>query len=288
MDKKVAADAVETFAQKVYKMSGEELATLYNEAGELVHFDLLEQKDADRIAKLKLDVTSKYDEGFKKGIQSIEKKIKDKYEFESDAIGVELIDSIIETKLADVRIPDGDVTKNPEYIRLINQHAKDKKAWDKELQTKLAAKEQELSEANLFKEIESIGLAEFDKLRPILPADPMKAQRQKNDLLLAELKKYKYQKDGESPVVLKQDGTTLLDEHGYPVTFSNHVKSIAEKSFEFKAAEDRNSPGNNNNNPPPGTKVKKPKDEAEYVSMMKDNSLTPKERVEIMKLHTNK
>jgi hypothetical protein len=288
MDKKIDAQAFEAFAVKAFKLTVEDLASLYNDAGELTDFSLIERKDTERITKLSGDSKNQYSRGLKEATQKLEKEIKEKYEVESDLIGVELFDHIIETKLADVKTPEGDVTKNPEYIKLINQHAKDKKLWEKDLQTKLEAKEKELSDANLFKEIESIGLAEFDKLRPILPTDPMKAQRQKNDLLIAELKKYKYQKDGESPVVLKQDGTTLMDEHGYPVTFQNHIKTIAERSFEFKAAEDRTSPGLNNQNQITGSKVRKPKDEADYISMMKDNNLTSKERVEIMNLYTNK
>jgi hypothetical protein len=284
MDKKIDPQGFEAFAVKAFKLTPEEVASLYNDAGELTDFSLIEKKDSERITKLSGDSKNQYSRGLKEAAQKIEKEIKEKYEVDSDLIGVELFDFIVEQKLSGVTVPDGDVTKNPEYIRLINQHAKEKKLWDKELQTKLEAKEREISEANLFKEIESIGLAEFDKLRPILPGDPLKAQRQKNDLFIAELKKYKYQKDGESPVVLKQDGTTLMDEHGYPVAFTNHVKTIAEKSFEFKTAEDRSSPGNNNQNQNPGPKVRKPKDKDDYVAMMRDNTLTPADRVAVMKL----
>jgi hypothetical protein len=286
MDKKIDPQGFEALLVKAFKMTTEEVAGLYNDAGELTDFALITQKDTDRIAKIKTDSENQQKRAFKEGAEKLEKAIKDKYEVESDLIGVELFDHIIETRLADVKNPEGDIMKNPDVIKLISQHAKEKKQWDKELQVKLEAKEKEISDAILFKEIESIGLAEFDKLRPILPTDPLKAQRQKNDLLVSELKKYKYQKDGESPVVLKQDGTTLMDEHGYPVTFSNHIKTIAEKSFEFKTAEDRSSSGNNNQTSGTGSKVRKPKDKDDYVLMMRDNTLTSADRVAIMKLAT--
>ena len=107
--------------------------------------------------------------------------------------------------------------------------------------------------------------------------------------LVSDLKKYKYQKDGDSIVVLKADGTPLQNEHGYNVSFQDHVKKIADEYFDFRIADDRSSSGNNNQQSGgQQTKIRKPKDEQEYVKMMQDNSLTSDERIGIMKLHTNK
>ena len=216
MDKKIDAKAFEAFAEKAFKLTAEEMASLYNEAGELTDFSLIETKDAERIKKLSGDSKNQYSRGLKEAAQKLEKEIKEKYEVESDLIGVDLIDHIIETKTEDVKGAEGDILKNPEVIKLVNQHSKEKKALEKDWEKKLEAKEREVNEANLFKEIESNALSEFDNLKPILPEDARKAAKQRG-FLIGDLKKFKYQKDGDSYVVLKEDGTPLQNEHGYNV-----------------------------------------------------------------------
>jgi proteasome assembly chaperone (PAC2) family protein len=42
----------ETTLQKVFKLTAEEMAGLYNEAGELTDLSLIEQKDAEKICEL--------------------------------------------------------------------------------------------------------------------------------------------------------------------------------------------------------------------------------------------
>ena len=101
------------------------------------------------------------------------------------------------------------------------------------------------------------------------------------------MKKYKHQKVGDSYVVLKEDGTPLQDDHAYNVTFQDHVKGIAERYFDFKKAEERSSSGNQSTQSG-SKKVRMPKDQNEYVEMMKDNSLTSKEKIEIKDLFIKK
>lgn len=288
MDKKIDAKAFEAFVQKAFKLTAEEVAGLYNEAGELTDFSLIETKDADRIKKLSGDKTSQYNRGLKEGAEKLEKQLKEKYEVEdTDLIGIELFDHILEQKITEVGSNDKDVMKNPEVVKLINQHSKEKKALEKEYQKKLEDKEREINESSLFKEVESSFLAEFDSLSPILPEDPKKVKALK-DIIISEAKKFKYQKDKDSFAPLNSDGVILQDEHGYPVTWNNHVKSIAEKYFDFKQSSERKSSGNKSTEKTPSQKVRMPKDQNDYVQMMKDQSLTANERVEIMHLWTKK
>lgn len=284
MDKKINAEAFEAFLQKAFKLTAEEVAGLYNEAGELTDFSLIEKKDAERIKKFGSDKTNQYNRGLKEGAEKIESAIKEKYAVDSELIGVELLDFVIEQKVAEVNKGDGkDIMKHPEVIKLINEHSREKKALEKDWKKKLDDKEREINESNLFKDIESGALAEFESLNPILPEDPKKAKALK-DILVAELKKFKYQKDKDGFSPINEDGAILQDEHGYPVTFNSHIKSIAERYFDFKVADDRSSSGNK---PPDGKsnpKVRAPKDKNDYIKMMQDQTLTPKERVEIKNL----
>jgi hypothetical protein len=285
MDKKIDATAFEAFVVKAFKLTPEEVASLYNEAGELTDFSLIDQKDTARIQKLITDRTSQYNKGFKEGAEKLEKAIKEKYEVESELTGVDLFDHVVETKVADVKgaAPE-DVMKHPEVIKLINTHTKEKKNLAKEWQDKLDAKESEINQNNLFKDVESAALAEFENLNPILPEDARKAKALK-DVFIAEVKKHKHQKEGDGFSVLKDDGTLLTDEKGFPVTFASHIKNIAETYFDFKTAEERSSSGlKTPKTPPPGNKVRVPKSKEDYVSIMQDQTLTSKERIEIKNL----
>jgi hypothetical protein len=286
MDKIINAQAFEAYLVKTLKITSEELASLYNEAGELTDFSLIEQKDTARISKLTTDKTNQYNRGLKEGAEKLEKAVKDKYDVESDLIGVELFDHVVETKVAEVKgaAPE-DILKNPEVIKLQNQHSKALKDKDKEWQQKLTDKEKEINKASLFNKVKTRALVEFEKLNPILPENAEKAQALK-DVFLEKIAKFNYQEEGEDFVVLKEDGTPLQDSHSYNVTFADHIKGHADKLFDFKKAEDRSSSGltEEQKKTQLGPKVRKPKDKDDYVKMMGDNSLTSKERIEIKNL----
>ena len=69
---------------KLYKIEPETIASLYNEAGDLVDFSPILDLDAKRIQKLKSDSDSQYKRGIKEGASKIENAVKEKYEIESD------------------------------------------------------------------------------------------------------------------------------------------------------------------------------------------------------------
>jgi hypothetical protein len=274
MDKKINAEAFETFAVKVLKLTPEDLAGLYNEAGELTDFSLIERKDAERISKFSSDKTNQYNRGLKEGAQKLEKELKEKYEIDSDLIGVELFDHIVETKVAEVK------SAKPEEVL-----KQDKKALEKEWQDKLNAKTEEINQSILLGEVEASAWADFDSFNVVL-SDPKKDKALK-DVYIAEVKKRKHLKDKDGFSILGEDGKTVLtDEHGYPVSFTDSNRSIAAKYFDFKVAEDRSSAGLTETEKlkQQSAKVRKPKDKDDYVSMMKDNTLTPKDRIAIMNL----
>jgi hypothetical protein len=256
----------------------------------LADFALIEKKDADRISKLSTDKTNQYSRGLKEGAQKTEKELKEKYEVESELVGLELFDYIIETKVDEVKKADpGEVLKHPDVIKALNEKDKLLRAKDKDWQKKLEDKEKEVNKSNLFSKVKAKALVEFDNLKPILPENANKAQALK-DVLLSELTKFNYQEDGDGFIILKEDGTPLKNEHGYDVTFGDHIKSHAEKYFDFKVAEERDSShlSEEDKKKLQSKKIRMPKDESDYVKMMSDNSLTDKERVEIKNLWTKK
>jgi hypothetical protein len=286
MAKTINAEAFEAFIRKAFKLTDEEVAGLYNDAGELTDFSLIERKDADRVTKLASDKTNQYNRGLKEGAEKLEKILREKYEVESDLIGEELFDFIIEAKLEGAKTSSEDIMKHPDVVKLINRHGKEIKDLKKTHADELKAKDDAINYSAFMADINSLALKEFHGLNPILSEDPVKAKNQES-LFLEKVAKVKYRKDGDVPIVLKSDGTNMTDEHGHPVSFQDFVKATAETIFDFKVAEGRSSPGNGDSDRGKGTqskKVRTPKNMDDYISMMQDNSLTAKERIEIKNL----
>ena len=110
---------------KVFKLDAEQLATLYNEAGDLTDLTVVTEADTKRVAKFNTEKTAQYNRGIKEGAEKIEKAIKEKYEVESDLIGVELVDQIVLKQIEAVtKANPKDITKHPEYIKLETNVAK--------------------------------------------------------------------------------------------------------------------------------------------------------------------
>ena len=285
MSKIIDAEAFEAFVQKAFKMSAEEVASLYNDAGELTDFSTIERKDAERIMKLSTDKTNQYNRGLKEASLKLEKAIREKYDIDSDLTGVELVDFVIGQQLEGADTKDtGDVMKHPDVIKLINEHGKALKAKDKEWSSKLTEKESEVSRAMLFGKVKNVALSEFEALKPILSEDARKASAQK-EIFVRELEKSNYQDDGGNIIVLGGNNEIMKDEHGHPVSFSDHVRKVAETYFDFRAADDRSSPGNRDSSG--GQRVKVPTNNDEYVAAMR-NAKTPEEKKQIMKSYVYK
>jgi hypothetical protein len=265
---------------KLYKIEPETIASLYNEAGDLVDFSPILDLDAKRIQKLKSDSDSQYKRGIKEGASKIENAVKEKYEIESDLQGVELVDFLVVKKTEDVKNSKTDVTKHPDYIKLQVDIEKKLRERDKEWETKLSAREAETNEAKLFEKVSKRALANLKGRNPILPNDPRKAQVWE-EVYLSELRKGKYMEgNDDSIIVLNAEGNPLTNTYGKPVTFDEYEKDVADKYFDYPKAEERSSPGNKDTIK---TFTNVPKTQEEFQARLKDPNITPKERIELIK-----
>ena len=265
---------------KLYKIEPETIASLYNEAGDLVDFSPILDLDAKRIQKLKSDSDSQYKRGIKEGASKIENAVKEKYEIESDLQGVELVDFLVVKKTEDVKNSKTDVTKHPDYIKLQVDIEKKLRERDKEWETKLSAREAEINEAKLFEKVSKRALANLKGRNPILPNDPRKAQVWE-EVYLSELRKGKYMEgNDDSIIVLNAEGNPLTNTYGKPVTFDEYEKDVADKYFDYPKAEERSSPGNKDTTK---TFTNAPKTQEEFQARLKDPNITPKERIELIK-----
>jgi hypothetical protein len=272
---------------KLFKIEPEAIASLYNEAGDLVNFSVVLDADAARVAKYKSDSDNQYKRGIKEGASKIEKAIREKYELESDSEGVDLIDQLVVKKTEEVKTSSTkDITKHPDYIKLQVELDKKLKDRDKEWEEKLKTKEAEFNKSKLFEKVRDKALSGLMSRNPILPSDPRKAQVWK-DTYLNELRTNNYQESEDGTIiVLDKDGSILKNPHGHTVSFDEFEKDIADKYFEYPKAEERSSSGNKDEKKTSGFNA--PKNEEEYMARLRDPKITPQERIQLTEFWINK
>ena len=265
------------FLSKTLKIDAEELATLYNEAGELTSLQIAFDADALRVTNQKEDRSSQYKRGLKEASQKLEKEIKTKYEVESDLQGVELVDSIVLSKVEETKGATKDISKHPEMLKARAEWEKEQKKRDEDWQEKLKAKDLEFTKTVLMDKVKTKGSVLLDELKPIMPEEPYKAA-QWRQVFLNELTSYNFQEHDGDFIVLDKDGSALKDAHGYDRKFKEFIKDIADKYFSFQKAVERTSSGNTDSS---GGEAGLPKDEDEAYKELKDINITPERRIVI-------
>jgi len=270
------------FLSKTLKMDDEELASLYNEAGELTSLTAAEQADTARVTKLKEDQASQYKRGQKEVASKMEAQLKDKFGVDSDLTGVELVDFILTTELEKVKGKgDEDITAHPEYLKLKSESDRMLKAKDKEWQKKIEDLELKHARESMFSKVKERAFAELDNLRPILPEDAKKAQKWK-EKYIEDFRAYEFIEDSNGIVVLK-DGKPLQDSHGYNKSFADLVKETAAEIFDFQTAESRSSAANQQTQ----SNFAAPRNEEEFIQKMRE-AKTPEEQAKVMESYQSK
>ncbi len=263
---------------KVFKLDAEKLATLYNEAGDLEDLSVVIEADAQRVAKFNTDKQQQLNRGIKEGASKIEKELKDKYSFESELIGVELIDSLLVKQVEEATKGSvKDISKHPEYIKLQSSIDKVKKDVEKEWQEKLNTKEAEFKKAVIFDKVKSKALSFLESSKAILPEDVKKAENWKQTYVNA-LNSYQYLENEDGSIIpLDKEGKALQDKHGNSITFDEVVKTTADNYFDYPVADDRSGSGNKDTTKKVNT-TGEPKTKAEALARLKDEKITPEDR----------
>lgn len=276
------------FLSKTLKIDEEQLATLYNEAGDLTGLQVAFDADASRVKQFQTEKTNQYNRGLKEGATKIEKEIKSKYEVESEAIGVELVDSIVLSKIEEAtKGVAKDITKHPGMIAARTEWEKEQKQRDKDWQTKLDAKDAEFVKNKLKEKVRSKGLLRLDEFKPILSEDVRKAANLR-EVYINDILSFDYQEQDDDFVVLDKDGSPLKDAHGYTIKFDGHAKNVSDKYFDYPKSEDRSSAGNKDTGQKQTGSFVPPKTEEEYNARLKNPNITPDERIELVTNWNNK
>jgi hypothetical protein len=271
---------------KVFKLTEEQLSTLYNTDGDLIDLKVVIEADEKRVAKFAKDKDDQLKRGIKEGAEKIEKALKSKYEVESDLIGVELVESIVVKQVADAtKEGSKDISKHPKYVELEASLDKKLKDRDKEWEKKVSDREKEFNKEKLFEKIKDKSLVNLETRKPILPGDPKKAQVWK-ETYLNELKGGNYQESEDGTIiVLDKEGNVMKDSHGNTITFDEFEKNVSDKYFEYPVAEKREGTGNK---PPiiPGQNGD-PKTKAEALEKLKNPKITSEDRKKYSELMDN-
>lgn len=272
-EKKILNDSL----VKLFKITPEDLSSLYNEDGDLIDFSVVLKADAERIRNFTTEKNNQYSRGIKEGAQKIEREIKEKYGIESDLIGVDLVDHIIVEKVSEAKSSES-IKEHPEFLKARSEWVKEQKNRDKEWEKKIEEIQQKYEKAKLFDTIKSKAGELLEQWKPIYPNNPVVANNIKN-LFFAELERGNYRNEEDEIHVLDNENNPVKDSHGYPKNFNDYVKEIADRYFEYQVAEHRSSSGNK---APTGQGVPQfPRDENERLTMLRDPNITPARRKEL-------
>lgn len=270
-DEKVAA---------LFNADGTELAD--NAEAELTAFD------AARITKIKTTAkTEGFNQGHQKGLSEgaskWEKEASEEFEITSDKKGLDLIREIVEKKSSiKPEIEEDKVLAHPAFIKMKRELEKQVTAKETEWKSKYEARESELLKEKTFDSITQKAKAHLTSLKPVLPKDQAKQEKQMQ-MLVNELKGYEY-KEVDGQIVILKDGKPFEDAHGKSIEFTTLVKNTAESIWDFQTGTQRSGTGNNNDDGAGAgggkLKVEAPASKDEYVKRMQ-SAKTPEERIAI-------
>lgn len=275
---------LEAFLLKTLNLSGEAVSGLFNTEGELIDLSTAIEADANRVAKFKTEKQNEFNRGLEKGASKIEKAIKEKYQVDSDLIGVELLDHVIEAQTAEIqeklksKSKDDDFEKHPKYIEFKKNFESQLKAKEQEWQGKLQEKESEWVRKETLNKVSKLAFNSLEN-EYVLPENKDRANALK-EVLNREIESGNYKIDESGEVVLlDKDGKPLEDNHGKFIAFKEYVDSIAGKYFDKRVANPRGNAANQNQPSNQHAGVFKSQDE--YLEAVR-NANTPEEQVAVL------
>lgn len=266
-------------------MDGDAISGLFNTDGDLIDLKTAYDADAAKVSKYRTEKQKEFDKGLEKAASKIEKAIKEKYQIESDLIGVELLDHVIELqtselteKLSKKFTKDEDFEKHPKYIQMKQEIDKQLRAKDQEWEGKLKEKESEWNRKETLSKIAKLAYTELET-GYILPENAERANALK-EVFARELEanNYSFDEDG-NPILLDKEGKPLEDKHGKLLNFKDQVNGIASRFFDKKVANERGNAGNKNQQQQQIQGTFKSREE--FTEAMK-NAKTPQEQSEAL------
>jgi hypothetical protein len=238
-------EQIKTLAVKVFGMTDDEAQSLFKKTDDgetlIENFtEILSQKDRDRITRIQEDhknqLTELHDKGYKKAQKEVmpkfEQQIKEKYGYNTDKFGLELIDDLIAMNKGKGGIDD--VKTHPDYIKLerkIESEFIPKSMLDEKL-TEFESFKKAVERDKTVGKVKDDARKVFRSLNPILSKDPKRASNQESEFL-AKLDSFDYQVQEDGNHVILKDGKRIENENFNPVSFADFVKAKAADLYDF-------------------------------------------------------
>jgi hypothetical protein len=241
-------EQIKTFAVKVLGMTDDEVQSLYKTTDdgkkELVEnvADILAAKDAERINRIetanKQKMTDLHDKAYQKAqkevLSKFEKEVKAKYGYDTEKMGLDLIDDIVSQASAGSKDGIKDIKTHPEYIKLERQLQTEfvPKTRLDEVATQFEQFKQNVEKTTVVSKVKEDARKVFRSLNPILSKDPKRAANQEAEFL-AKLDSFDYQVQQDGNHVILKDGGRLENEHKNPVLFQDFIRNKASELYDF-------------------------------------------------------
>ncbi len=234
------------FLSKTLSLDEAGVTSLFNEDGSPKDDSLQKflELDKARVARLQ---SGKLDEGYKKAQKEIllkhEADLKAKFGIESDKVGVELVEAIVEAKAPKgTELTEDAVKKSKWYLDY--QEGEKKRIADAVKAEKEAHEtyKRQVERTQTISAVKKKALVLFESLNPILSEDTAKAAKQK-EIFLKQFEQGNYRIENDRIILVKEDGTDLTDAHGVRVDFDSYVKETASGIYDFKQTAKKDSPG---------------------------------------------
>lgn len=286
-------DIIKNLAVKVLGMTDEEVQSLYKKTDDgqevLVEnaLDLLVNRDKQRLERIvnthKEELTNIHDKGYKKAqkevLSAFEQQVKEKYGYQTDKMGLELIDDLITLNKGK---GNEDIKTHPDYLKLerMLQNEYVPKSKLEEIEAQFGEFKTGIEKQKVRNVIVNDALSILDSLNPVLPQDAKKASNLKQ-LFLKEIENgFDFQlQEGGNHLILK-DGKRLETSNMNPVAFGDFVKEKASELFDFAAQGAKGGTGTGNQGV--GSQgVSLLKDREDFYKKYNDPSIDPDTRMKI-------
>jgi len=252
-------EQIKNLAVKVFGMTDDEAQSLFKTTDEgetlIENFaDVLSQKDRDRIGRIQDDfkgqLTDMHDKGYKKAqkeaLSKFEQQVKEKYGYETDKMGIDLVDDIVSMNKGKGGIDD--VKSHPDYIKLERQIESEfipKTVLDEKL-NEFESFKQTVEREKVIGRVKEDARKAFRSLNPLLSKDPKRAANQESEFL-NKLESFDFQVQEDGNHVILKDGKRIENENFNPISFNDFIKAKASDLYDFAEQGVKGSSGVDNN-----------------------------------------
>lgn len=257
-----ASKVLRAFLTKVFKMSTGDIDSILSEStkDEDAINDLSE---ADKARVVTLSTPPKgqtFQDGYKKGKkesrEELEASIKDEYDLETEAQGIDLIKEVVSTKgtkQGPGELTEEAIRKHPVYLAQEKANKKALTEANAAWEAKLNAKEGEIKKGQTMNTVFKRAIEARNALNPVIPTNGKIASNLEKSFLSSIENGIEYTVNEDGTIVMSRDGKVMTDDHGNTLDFDTYIKGQSAEYYEFRV---NNGGGNaGNGNPGPGNQV---------------------------------